>query len=117
MVEMAVARSARWTTSTTTADTSPIAAVMVAPPTTIRTNWTTPGPTTPKAVTSRPAVRIASPAGTTSRARGFRTVARSARYANAIMPANPARMTSAVAAAARSTGRPYARFSWLGSHV
>ena len=41
MVEMAVERSARRTTSTTTADTGPIAAVIVAPPTTIRTNWTT----------------------------------------------------------------------------
>jgi hypothetical protein len=61
MVEMAVARSAGWTTSTTTAATGPLAAVIVAPPVMTR-NWTTPGPTAANAVTSRMALTIASAA-------------------------------------------------------
>jgi hypothetical protein len=72
MVEMAVARSTGCTTSTTTADTGPTAAVIVALPATIRRNWTAPGPTAAKAVLSSPAVTSASTAGTSSRARGFR---------------------------------------------
>jgi hypothetical protein len=62
MVEMAVARSAGWTTSTTTAATGPLAAVIVAPPVMTRRNWTTPGPTAANAVTSRMALTIASAA-------------------------------------------------------
>jgi hypothetical protein len=111
---MAVARSAGCTTSTTTADTGPTAAVTIAPskqdqekPDHSRTDGNE---------------RRREQAGGEHRQRGHHQQSRPAaphrgavrNVGEPIMPAIPARMTSAVAAAARSTGMPYARAQLAG---